>query len=94
MILMSAKSTCRKRVLKSKLITLVAMRMSVLYSTVELWYSRTTLILGVVFVFAYILSWGWMTYVMQETAKNSVSIRLEKELTLIPKNDTKHKRIA
>ena len=40
---------------------------------VELWYSRTTLILGVVFVFAYIMSWGWMTYVMEETARNSVS---------------------
>lgn len=42
-------------------------------SLVELWYSRTTLILGVVFVFAYIMSWGWMTYVMEEAARNSVS---------------------
>lgn len=34
---------------------------------IELWSTRTTLILGVVFVLAYIFSWVWMTYQLELT---------------------------
>jgi dynein light chain LC8-type len=49
---------------------------------IELWSSRTTLILGMVFVFAYILSWGWMTYVIQET-RISKDVSLKTVLLLV-----------
>ncbi|XP_015781928.1 uncharacterized protein LOC107359857 [Tetranychus urticae] len=34
---------------------------------VELWSSRTTLILSVIFVLIYIFSWAWMAYAVRET---------------------------
>ncbi|KAI1289234.1 Dynein light chain 1, cytoplasmic [Halotydeus destructor] len=49
---------------------------------IELWSSRTTLILGMVFVFAYLLSWGWMSYVMQET-NMAANVNLKTVLLLV-----------
>lgn len=36
-------------------------------SPVELWSSRTTLILSVIFVLIYIFSWGFLAYCVRET---------------------------
>ncbi|KAJ6223606.1 hypothetical protein RDWZM_002151 [Blomia tropicalis] len=43
---------------------------------VELWSSRTTLVLSLIFVFVYIMSWCWMAYAIRETTSpHDVSLK-------------------